>query len=174
MSTAYFKGKKEKNLYENLKKGITSVLTNTERKDIEILSILEKLGYPLNELGTYLYKDVIIEVCDILSKENLSQEIKEQLKLSLNDCFNTLYLWIASDDKELGCKTFHRLINRAIDLIDEDKADSVLASKIYGNKKEVNYGEGALDIANYYLGINIYPSNMNYQIPKTKKLLKDK
>ena len=29
-----------------------------QERDIRILGILEGLGYPMDELGTYLYKDV--------------------------------------------------------------------------------------------------------------------
>ena len=30
-------------------------------RDMNVLSVLERLGYSLDELGTYLYKDVIVE-----------------------------------------------------------------------------------------------------------------
>lgn len=47
--------RKEKELYENLKEGNFKNITENEERNVEILSILEKLGYPMTNLGTYLY-----------------------------------------------------------------------------------------------------------------------
>lgn len=65
MSYAMRVARKEKELYENLKEGNFKNITENEERNVEILSILEKLGYPMTNLGTYLYKDLISYVCDI-------------------------------------------------------------------------------------------------------------
>lgn len=65
MSYAMRVARKEKELYENLKEGNFKNITENEERNVEILSILEKLGYPMTNLDTYLYKDLISYVCDI-------------------------------------------------------------------------------------------------------------
>ena len=51
MDYAVFVAKEEKNLYDSLKKGMPYVLKESQKEEVEILSILEKLGYPMSHLG---------------------------------------------------------------------------------------------------------------------------
>ena len=171
MSYAAFIAKEEQNLYNNLKEGMSFVPNKNQVRDIEILSILEKLGYPMNALGTYFYKDVVIGVCEELEKnqEIYNNKIRK-ITSDLNNSYSDIYLWIASEDKELGCKTFHYFIEKTVEEIDEDKVDPALASKIYGDKKEITYGESALHIAEYYLGTNTYDTSKVYTPTKVKRL----
>ena len=171
MSYATFIARKEQELYNNLKEGMSFVPSKNQSRDIEILSILEKLGYPMDDLGTYLYKDVVVGVCEEIEKEHVASNNKRRKVTSdLNNGYSDIYLWIAREDKELGCKTFHYFIGKAIEEIDEDKVDPALASKIYGDKKEITYGESALHIAEYYLGTNTYDASRKYTPTKVKKL----
>ena len=113
MSYAMYVAKEENEVYKNLKKGNFKELTLEEERDVEILSILEKLGYPMSHLGTYLYKDLIALVCDEIKDMGISelQSEEEEMLEFLNNGYSSLYVGIASDDKELGCKTFHYYIN---------------------------------------------------------------
>ena len=172
MSYAAFVARKENEVYNNLKKGNFKDLTVSEERDIEILSILEKLGYPMSHLGTYLYKDLITLVCDEIEDMGISelQSKNEEMLDSLNNGYSNLYIGIASDDKELGCKTFHSYIEGAIEEIDEEKIDTSLASRIYGTIENITYGTAAMHIAQYYLNGNTYDDGLDYSIPKVKKL----
>src|SRR5699024_9897097 len=106
-----------------------------QKNEVEILSILEKLGFPMSQLGTYLYKDVIVEVCNIINEgEITSNNKRRKLIARLNDGYDEIYKQIASEDKEIGCKTFHSYIEGAIKDIDETRTDTSLAEKIYGDK----------------------------------------
>lgn len=89
--------------------------------------------------------------------------------VSLNNKYSSLYIWIASDDKELGCKTFHSYIEDALLKIDYDKIDVSLASRIYGSE-DITYGSAALHIAEYFLNGHTYNNGVNYKIPRVKKL----
>ena len=166
MDHAVYSAKEEKNLYDSLKKGIPYVLTELQKNEVEILSILEKLGFPMSQLGTYLYKDVIVEVCNIINEgEITSNNKRRKLIARLNDGYDEIYKQIASEDKEIGCKTFHSYIEGVIKDIDETRTDTSLAEKIYGDK-DITYGTAAFRIADYYLNEYSY----DYGTTKVKKL----
>lgn len=164
--------RKEKELYENLKEGNFKNITENEERNVEILSILEKLGYPMTNLGTYLYKDLISYVCDIIEDIgiNVLQSENKKILEFLNNRYSSLYIWIAREDKKLGCKTFHLYIEDAISKIDKEKLDTSLASRIYRTKKDITYGTVALHIAEYYLNGHTYDNGIDYKLPKVKKL----
>ena len=166
MDYAVYSAKEEKNLYDSLKKGMPYVLTELQKNEVEILSILEKLGFPMSQLGTYLYKDVIVEVCNIINEgEITSNNKRRKLIARLNDGYDEIYKQIASEDKEIGCKTFHSYIEGAIKNIDEIRTDTSLSQKIYGDK-DITYGTAAFRIADYYLNEYSY----DYGRTKVKKL----
>ncbi len=166
MDYAVYSAKEEKNLYDSLKKGMPYVLTELQKNEVEILSILEKLGFPMSQLGTYLYKDVIVKVCNIINEgEITSNNKRRKLIARLNDGYDEIYKQIASEDKEIGCKTFHSYIEGVIKDIDETRTDTSLAEKIYGDK-DITYGTAAFRIADYYLNEYSY----DYGRTKVKKL----
>lgn len=166
MDYAVYSAKEEKNLYDSLKKGMPYVLTELQKNEVELLSILEKLGFPMSQLGTYLYKDVIVKVCNIINEgEITSNNKRRKLIARLNDGYDEIYKQIASEDKEIGCKTFHSYIEGAIKDIDETRTDTSLAEKIYGDK-DITYGTAAFRIADYYLNEYSY----DYGRTKVKKL----
>ena len=120
----------------------------------------------MSHLGTYLYKDVIVEVCNIINEgEITSNNKRRKLIARLNDGYDEIYKQIASEDKEIGCKTFHSYIEGAIKEIDTIRTDTSLAEKIYGDK-DITYGTTAYRIADYYL--NEYTND--YGTVKVKKL----
>ena len=172
MSYAMYVAKEENEVYKNLKKGNFKELTLEEERDVEILSILEKLGYPMSHLGTYLYKDLIALVCDEIKDMSISelQSENKNMLADLNKGYSSLYRWVASEDKELGCKSFHSYIEGAISKIDEEKIDASLASRIYGTDEDITYGTAALHIAEYYLNGQTYDNGRDYKAPRVKKL----
>ena len=166
MDYAVYSAKEEKNLYDSLKKGMPYVLTELQKNEVEILSILENLGFPMSQLGTYLYKDVIVEVCNIINEREITSNNKRRKLIArLNDGYDEIYKQIASEDKEIGCKTFHSYIEGALKDIDETRTDTSLAEKIYGDK-DITYGTAAFRIADYYLNEYSY----DYGRTKVKKL----
>ena len=146
----------EKALSDKSKKEPLEDLKNSEKISIQILSLLEKLGYPIDELGTYLYGKVILSVCENLNEIIRDEDIEKynKLVLDLNDAYSSFYLWIARDDLEIGLKSFHLYIERAISMIDYSKSNKNLISSIYDKDiTELNYGEQALYLASYLLKI---------------------
>lgn len=50
-------------------------LLEDEQQEIDVLIVLEELGYPMQETGTYFYKDIIIK-----AKQELQKYIKKTQK----------------------------------------------------------------------------------------------
>lgn len=167
-SYAVFSAKVDVEKYNEYKKGNMDELSEYELKEMEIIYILERLGYPLNEFGTYLYKEVIMYAHEeISSYDRRDVSRAERLLESMNDAYSNFYLIIAREDLEMGLRKFHTFIGQAIDKIDNEKIDSKLAEKIFGkNPVESNYGEQAFKIASYMSSKYM----IKYSNQKVKKL----
>lgn len=163
MQVAY----KDSKLYEKYKKGESTQEIDGCMLDMDILVLLEKLGFPMNQLGTYLYKDVIKEVVGLLEKK----EDEITLTSYLNNAYSSIYLWVAKDDKEMGLKTFHSIIIKAIDQINSNIMDKKLVIDIFGiDNTELNYGLLAYKLSEYVNNINIMTNKINVNNVKVKKL----
>ena len=148
-------------------------LTEDEMKDMELLEILESLGYSINELGTYLYKDVIKEAYKCIKDLDLKSddEQKRAIISSLTDAFSGLYHYIARECKEMGVKSFHLYIQKSIDKINYSLVDKELSTKIFGDQKaEQDYGMQAFQIASYVARKHSYDDVKEYRKPMVKKL----
>ena len=170
-SYAMFEAHLDKEAYEKSKKGKLEEISEIQERDIKILRILEGLGYPMDELGTYLYKDVIAEayekVKDVSSRRDMDK--CRDLMASLNDAYSDFYRWIARDDKEMGVKSFHFYIGEAISKIDDDSIDKELAIKVFGsNPEDLNYGLQAFQLACY--ASNRYSMEPDFKKPKVMGL----
>ena len=172
-SFAVYSAKKDKEKYELYKKGELKNIDEETKKELKILDILERLGYPMNELGTYLYKDLINEVCDEMKGVSTRRDIDKCriLLQELTDTYSNLYHYIAREWKEMGIKTFHLYIGQATERIDKEKIDKELSKKIYGNNhNSQDYGLHAFQIAAYTLNKYSYDNIKVYEQPKIKKL----
>lgn len=135
---------------EKIKNGeYVSELSTYQMDEIRIMSILERLGFSLDEVGTYLYKELVINVYSDIEKtgENLLEELKNP--------YSSYYQQIARGYYEMGVKTFHKYINSAIESIDETKVDESLVETIFGNDiVNSGYGIRAYEIAAYMVRID--------------------
>lgn len=163
----------DRNYYEEFKLGQSEQLSEENLRDMNLLSILEKLGYPLDELGTYLYKDVIAEVYEFLkgiSKRSDMEKCRNMLS-QLNDSYSQFYHNIARGNKEMGINAFHLYIQNAIDKIQEDSINKKLSSKIFGKKtEELTYGTQAFLIASYTSNLYSCDNVEEYSKPVVKSL----
>ena len=142
-------------------------------RDMEILSLLKKLGFPMQELGTYLYKDLISEICEVLnclSDKRDDVNVCRELLAKLNDAYSSFYHSIGREWKELGITSFHLYIIDALESIDDDNIDQELSSKITGEEfHDLNYGTHAFMLAAYTLKKYSF-SEADYKKPLMKKL----
>ena len=131
-SFAIYSAKKDKEKYESYKKEELKNINEETRRELKILDILERLGYPMNELGTYLYKDLINEVCDEMKDVSTRRDIDKCriLLQELTDIYSNLYHYIAREWKEMGIKTFHLYIGQATERIDKEQMRQAIEKTI--------------------------------------------
>lgn len=172
-SFAMYEANKDKENYIKFKNGQTDEFSETTMRDMNLLKILERLGYSIDELGTYLYKDVIAETYEKLKGASSRNDMDRcrEIMSSLTDAFSGFYRYIAREWKEMGVKTFHLYIQKAIDGIEYDEVDVELAEKIFGdNPEEQNYGVQAFQIAAYAVKKYSFDNTKEYKRPLVKKL----
>lgn len=135
---------KEKNLLLNYKENDT-IHTDSYEK-VQVLNLLDKLGFPMDEIGTYLYKDVIMSALKDIEYKRSNDDILK----GLNNFYSSTYQNIARDEYWIGVTTFHSLVKRAIDKVSLDNTDKMVVSKIFSEDDlDVNYGVKAFMIASY-------------------------
>ena len=123
---------KDKKAYEAYKRN-QEVIEGASIEELEILSILDELGYPLGEIGTYLYKALIVNVLNYLRGVPIRREVlsEEELKEQLSNPFSQLFFDIARNDMDLGIKTFHAAISRASANVDSENVNRKLSEEIF-------------------------------------------
>lgn len=150
----YFIGTASKNtleLYQSVyNTGLTETLSEVQLKEMEVLDTLLRLGFPANEEGTYLYKDMIMKAIQWLDgfddrKEPISES---QLLQQMQTKYSQFYVDVARNDLDMGIKTFHTYINHALSSVDYACVDSNVLSEVYGDfAEEADYGKHAFVIA---------------------------
>lgn len=155
---------KDKNILKHIEVGGNLVFTVFEEKEKylkakseeeltlenKIILLLEKLGYSIDELGTYYIRDVIIRMMEILKSENFELLIQQ-----LVNPFSQFYFDIARNDKDIGVKTLHAFIMRAHEKILSNQLDLNLVELIFGDKREhLDYKEEIYFIAKYIYKIS--------------------
>ncbi len=133
--------KDDKDKYDKYKKGAFVSDKKYDYKNMYILSLLEGLGFSMDELGTYLYKELILEVEEQLEKSSGESSIESYKKLydQLNNINSNLYAWVYSDYLEMGKKTYMAYLNRAFEKIDLSKVDKNIQMSLFGNEKQSDY-----------------------------------
>lgn len=133
--------KDDKDKYDKYKKGAFVSDKKYDYKNMYILSLLEGLGFSMDELGTYLYKELILEVEEQLEKSSGESSIESYKKLydQLNNINSNLYAWVYSDYLEMGKKTYMAYLNRAFEKIDLSKVDKNIQMSLFGNEEQSDY-----------------------------------
>lgn len=134
--------------YKDYKEGMVPIekLNEKEKKEVETLKILEKLGYSLTETGTYFYKDVIVKAIEQLQEATLEENYRE-LIIAINNDYSQFYFDIARNGYDVGLKTFHSCIN--ISHQTKNPQDTVLQQRIGIKDANRNYRQEGLLIADY-------------------------
>ena len=155
ITLANLMAKTDRKCYKDYKKGEYDNIPNEKLPDMIVLSGLEALGYPMDELGTYLYKTVVLGACSEMKDIDLKDMVAmNNLILELNVRTSEFYHNLARNELEMGVKTFHSYIIKAVESINADKINAELESKIFGDTKPASYGTQAFKIALYLNGKN--------------------
>lgn len=163
--TAYYK-----KCYEAYKKGVLEDVSEEILEEMKILELLENLGYPMAETGTYLYKDVVAKAARHLKTVSTRSEVLacKELITAMKTRNSQFYFDIARNDLDMGLNSFHQSVQNALLQVDYSKADPTLLIKIYsGLTEDMDYGEHAFVIASYAVGI-LKPKTP--EAPKVKML----
>ena len=142
----------DKQDYADYKLGSLEDKSKDKMQQMEVLSVLDGLSFPMNEVGTYFFKDVIIKTIRYLDgTDDFGNSIdRTQLLDELRSPFSQFYFDIARNELDVGVKTFHSYIEHALESVQYENADAALLFEIYSNfSKETDYGEHALIIAEH-------------------------
>ena len=133
--------------------------SNEDLKSMKILSVLERLGYPMDQMGTYLYEEVISSACESLASvtgARRDMELCKDILSQLKNCFSSFYRQIAREYLEMGIQSFHFMIEQSIKDIQVQSMDLDLSYQIFGaSPVEPDYGSQAFQIALYTMGFAI-------------------
>lgn len=136
-------------------------LSEEKKLEVDTLNVLELLGYPLEQTGTYFYKDIIVKIIKQM-QESISIESYQMLISALNNDYSQFYFDIARNNYDVGLKTFHNCINTSRKT--KKRKNLTLQQKIGIDDSKMNYKEEALLIANY-----ITENQSKKEYPKIKK-----
>lgn len=127
-----------------------------ENRETTVILLLEKLGYPMDRLGTYLQKTIILRVAEYLEtgltvrNESITEE---ELKMELNNYFSQFYFEIARNELDIGTRTFHAHIKDAVEKIDYSKVDENIIGNLFCScPKSMDYAEQAFILGSYLAG----------------------
>lgn len=148
-------------------KNNTKTFTRTRKLELDTLSLLENLGFPLEKIGTHLYNNIIIKIIDYINNDNITKEDINELLLQLKNAFSQFYLEVARHDLDMGLKTFHKHIEIAIPNSVNIRTNEFNSEESHSTK-EIDYGEQAYILARYMLGFN--RQKEREVKPKIKKL----
>lgn len=150
--------KVDKEKFEQFKAGTFVSDKDYDYRNMHILSLLESLGFPMDELGTYLYKELIMEVKNQLKKieDQSSTESYKELYDNLNDFDSNLYLWVASDYLEMGRKSFMFYMKQAFDKIDRRKTKKAICESLFAGEKQPNYAFQTIQLGMQALTFDSY------------------
>lgn len=166
----------DKRRYDIYKAGNTNKNIKYDIEEMRILSVLENLGFPMNEDGTYLYKNMILKIknylCEVLAKGD-NVELKGYL-LKIKEKYSQFYFDVARNDMDMGISTYHNFVAQAVSMIDFDKADLGYKMTLLNSlPDEMDYGEFAFVLAMHLTGRAVYTPSVG-GIKRVKSLKSNK
>ncbi len=154
----YFDKSAEK--YSVYKDGALSNMSEEEQQEMNVLEVLEQLGFPMDKTGTYLYKEIIMKTMEELEMVETKEE-ERNLKTAMENSYSQFYLDIARNNLDIGLKSFHGYIQLAY----EERKRSINTERRIG-KRDVysDYRTEAILIAKH-----IMTSNNKIKAPQAVK-----
>lgn len=126
----------------------TLELSSQEREEIKVLSLLEKLGFPMEQTGTYLFKEMVMKAVSELQEVTSWQE-KERIKQEMEFPFSQFYVDVARNNMDMGIKTFHYVINLSYTQTNISKFNQTNMRKKGIDLTNPNYQQQAYKIAEH-------------------------
>ena len=161
-------------IYKNNK--IDSEIPEYNLSEMKVLDTLNELGFPMDYIGTLIYKDVIMA-----TKSDLEEIINcgiiekyEFLKETVENPYSEFYLNISRWQNDISVERLHNHIMNAIKSIDKDKINVDTVYKIFGsNNMEHSYGKAAIKIGLYSFGMRAFDiEKREYEMPESMPKIK--
>src|SRR5574344_1569499 len=112
-------------------------ITDDEKLELKVLSQLDDLGFPLDELGTYLYKKVILGVIYYIKEvPEKNDPYYKELKEALKDKTSQFYFNLAKNDLDLPLNSFHVYIENAMTEMNQKKFNDASFDEIRNHEKD--------------------------------------
>ena len=139
--------------------------SNYKSLEFETLITLENMGYPINDIGIYYFRDLIVRAC-VLKKEGINDT---DLCTLLDDKFSQFYFDVARNENDIGIKNFNRIIGSCLEKRNKSADSNKLAFKIMKKLPEDNsLGTNIFYISGYVYGE--YNSSKNQGNQYVKKI----
>lgn len=139
--------------YNEYKNGKLENISIEQELEMKIFDTLLELGFSIENVGTFFYKELIVEIAKTLNSKNAygyENCDEEALKTLLNSRYSSIYIEIAKFYLEISCDTFHNRIKDAVKEVDITKANRDLVVEIFaGHEDATSYQEQALYIGRY-------------------------
>lgn len=125
--------------------------------EMKTLDTLSDLGFPMDHMGTYFYKDVIMATKPYL-ESIINEGIIEKydyLKNVVDEPYNSFYLNISRGQNEMPLMDLHVGIMSAINNVNKDNINMSTVYEIFGaaGSVEHTYGQAAIKIGLYSFGM---------------------
>lgn len=102
--------------------------------ELEVLVLLENLGYPTCNIGIYYYKDLIVKACN-LKFDGISDKSLYEL---LNYPYSQFYFDIARNENDIGIKNFNSIVYSCLSKRNKSQSTNKLAFKVMKKLPEEN------------------------------------
>lgn len=87
-------------------------VSEPEQQEMNVLEVLEQLGFPMDKTGTYFYKEIIMKTMEELEMVETKEEERD-LKTAMENSYSQFYFDIARNNIDIGLKSFHGCIQLA-------------------------------------------------------------
>lgn len=135
--------------YKDLKTGkITDEIRPDLALELDMLYLIEKLGYDVNTTGTYLLKDMAVEAAKKMLEAKNNDDICE-IRRQMKQAFSQFYVDLARNDRDMGIKTFYSFVNIAYE--NKSKAKKDIARKMGIISEREAPEDQAFKVALYYI-----------------------
>ena len=145
--------------YQDLKTGKTTDEISPELAlELDMLYLIEKLGYDVNTTGTYLLKDMAVEAVKKMLKAKNNDDICE-IRRQMKQAFSQFYVDLARNDRDMGIKTFHYIVAMSYAQVNMKRFNQSKMNKKGIDLYNQDYMEQAYKIADYCINQNKKQTN---------------
>ena len=116
--------------YVKYKKGQVEDFSWGKMMEMRVLEVLEGLGYPMDKIGTYLFKDLVTEAKSKISLDEYDSSLKVLRDLASDK--SSIRRSLATEYLEISDDSYKKYVLDAMKNIKEDNVDINLARQVCG------------------------------------------